>query len=757
VGADISTGIRTASIRAGSPTDDAGSGGRSQAGSRTDLHVTGQGPTPDPTPGSATTSGESRIVVPESALLALLGKRDENLREAEDLLDADVHVRGNELTLTGDPADVGFAERVFAELVVLASRGQQIDPDAVRRTVRMLADDGAAEGASPAEVLSLDILSRRGRTIRPKTLNQKRYVDAIDVNTIVFGIGPAGTGKTYLAMAKAVQALQAKQVTRIILTRPAVEAGERLGFLPGTLSEKIDPYLRPLYDALHDMLDQESVPKLMAAGTIEIAPLAYMRGRAQPVDAPVLTPDGFRPIGELRVGDLVTGRDGKPTAVTGVHPQGRKQVYRVHTQDGASTRACGEHLWFVTTPDDRRHGKAGRVLQTQEMVGNLRWSHAHRYELPLVDPVEVPHRDVPLDPYALGLLLGDGCITGRTTPSFSTNDPELAELLDAALPHTDVTYKSGVDDVLKRAGGGGRGGVITANPVTAVLRDLELEGTNSTTKFVPEVYLDNSVDVRVALLQGLLDSDGGPVKQGGRTCRVQYTTCSSRLRDDVVHLVQSLGGVACERTRYAAGRRPGGGAARKVHHRADAHVLDIRLPEGIAPFRLSRKRETYDSTGGGRPRRYIDSILPAGEAECVCISVAAQDSLYVTDEYLVTHNTLNDAFIILDEAQNTTPEQMKMFLTRLGFNSKIVVTGDVTQVDLPGGHLSGLQVVRQILDGVDDVHFAELTSSDVVRHRLVADIIDAYGRWDARQGGPKAVPNAPRNGPPQNRRDRRGR
>ena len=328
-------------------------------------------------------NGESRILVPEAALLALLGKRDENLREAEDLLDADVHVRGNVLTLTGAPADVAFAERVFAELVVLASRGQQVDPDAVRRSVRMLAD---TEGHSPAEVLSLDILSRRGRTIRPKTLNQKRYVDAIDVHTIVFGIGPAGTGKTYLAMAKAVQALHAKQISRIVLTRPAVEAGERLGFLPGTLFEKIDPYLRPLYDALHDMLDPESIPKLMAAGTIEVAPLAYMRGR-----------------------------------------------------------------------------------------------------------------------------------------------------------------------------------------------------------------------------------------------------------------------------------------------------------------------------------------------------------------------TLNDAFIILDEAQNTTPEQMKMFLTRLGFNSRIVVTGDVTQVDLPGGAVSGLAVVRRILDGVDDVEFSELTSSDVVRHRLVADIIDAYGRWDAEQqtGGPSPI--APRN------------
>ncbi len=343
---------------------------------------------------------QSRMAVPDAALLALLGSRDENLRTAEDMLAADVHVRGNELTLSGAPADVAFAERVFTELVTLAERGQQVGTDSVRRTVEMLTGGDTAErariGESPAEVLSLDILSRRGRSIRPKTLNQKRYVDAIDAHTIVFGIGPAGTGKTYLAMAKAVQALQAKMVNRIILTRPAVEAGERLGFLPGTLYEKIDPYLRPLYDALHDMLDPDSIPKLIAAGTIEVAPLAYMRGRS-----------------------------------------------------------------------------------------------------------------------------------------------------------------------------------------------------------------------------------------------------------------------------------------------------------------------------------------------------------------------LNDAFIILDEAQNTTPEQMKMFLTRLGFGSKIVVTGDVTQVDLPGGVRSGLSVVREILFGVDDVHFSELTSTDVVRHRLVGDIVDAYARFDAVTERRKLASTAPRTGPPQDRRSRR--
>jgi phosphate starvation-inducible protein PhoH and related proteins len=218
----------------------------------------------------------SSIDVPPDLVMGLLGPADENLRALERLLAADLHVRGNAVTLSGEPADVALAERALSELVAIVAGGQPLTPEGVRHSVAMLVGAG---NESPAEVLTLDVLSRRGKTIRPKTLNQKRYVDAIDAHTIVFGIGPAGTGKTYLAMAKAVSALQAKQVTRIILTRPAVEAGERLGFLPGTLSEKIDPYLRPLYDALHDMMDPELIPKLMSSGVIEVAPLAYMRGR----------------------------------------------------------------------------------------------------------------------------------------------------------------------------------------------------------------------------------------------------------------------------------------------------------------------------------------------------------------------------------------------------------------------------------------------------------------------------------------------
>ncbi len=313
-------------------------------------------------------------------MVTLLGPSDELLRAMEHSFPhLDLLVRGNEFHVSGAPSEVALLERLIDELLVVLAAGQPLNRDAVERSASMLR---AQTKERPADVLTMNILSNRGRTIRPKTMNQKHYVDAIDKHTIVFAIGPAGTGKTYLAVAKAVAALQNKQVSRIILTRPAVEAGERLGFLPGTLNDKIDPYLRPLYDALHDMVDPESIPRLLAAGTIEVAPLGYMRGR-----------------------------------------------------------------------------------------------------------------------------------------------------------------------------------------------------------------------------------------------------------------------------------------------------------------------------------------------------------------------TLSDAFIILDEAQNTSPEQMKMFLTRLGFAAKMVVTGDVTQIDLPGGTPSGLKVVRGILDGVDDVHFAELNSHDVVRHRLVGAIVEAYERWDLATGVPP-IPRA---------------
>ncbi|MEO5534438.1 MAG: PhoH family protein [Pseudolysinimonas sp.] len=209
-------------------------------------------------------------------MVRLLGAQDRLLTTIEQRYpQVSILVRGNHVSLEGPEAELRAAERLLLELVAMVKNGVDLGPTDVTTGARILE---RGEG-SPAEVLSQAILTSRGKSIRPKTLGQKAYVDAIDLNTITFGIGPAGTGKTYLAMAKAVQALQRKEVDRIILSRPAIEAGERLGFLPGTLTDKIDPYLRPLYDALNEMMDPELVPKLLASGTVEVAPLAYMRGR----------------------------------------------------------------------------------------------------------------------------------------------------------------------------------------------------------------------------------------------------------------------------------------------------------------------------------------------------------------------------------------------------------------------------------------------------------------------------------------------
>src|ERR687897_1156470 len=216
-----------------------------------------------------------KISVPGNHLMAdLLGQRDELLRVVESSFDGvTIHVRGNEIAIEGDEADkVGH---LFEELVLLLERGQHLEPASVVRTIDMVRAD-----QRPSEVLTAEVLrASRGRTVRPKSAGQKHYVDAIRDNVITFGIGPAGTGKSWLAVAMAVQALQAKQVDRIILTRPAVEAGERLGFLPGDLAAKIDPYLRPLYDALYDMVEPEGAQRLIERGTVEVAPLAFMRGR----------------------------------------------------------------------------------------------------------------------------------------------------------------------------------------------------------------------------------------------------------------------------------------------------------------------------------------------------------------------------------------------------------------------------------------------------------------------------------------------
>lgn len=251
-----------------------------------------------------------RVVIIDDGteMTELMGVSDAVMTEIEGAYrDVDFLVLGNEITLTGSEEDVSAAATAIEELRAVRAAGVPLTPEVARQSMRVLSatrgvaaaaagargvSGSAAAGetsadalsptappARPVDVLSRSILSTRGRTIRPKTQGQADYVRAIEEHTVTFGIGPAGTGKTYLAMAQAVAALQAKKVSRIVLTRPAVEAGERLGFLPGSLNDKIDPYLRPLYDAMHDMLDPESIPQLIESGIIEVAPLAYMRGR----------------------------------------------------------------------------------------------------------------------------------------------------------------------------------------------------------------------------------------------------------------------------------------------------------------------------------------------------------------------------------------------------------------------------------------------------------------------------------------------
>ena len=315
----------------------------------------------------------------------------------------------------------------------------------------------------------------------------------------------------------------------------------------------------------------------MERGTIEVAPLAFMRGRAQPVSTPVLTPEGFRPIGDLQSAISSSARTASRRRCSACTRRAGQQVFRVHTQDGASTLCCAEHLWHVYTASTADAAKPGRVLETQEMIGRLRAFHQHRFELPVVSaPVEFEHQPVPMDPYALGLLLGDGCITTKTTPSFSTHDPELARALEDALDGIELDRAEGrrlrPPDVHGHRARRDRHEPGDRGPARARSRRHDVE---------------HEVRPRELPLQFAGGAARGPARSArhrwrarhtaGRSCRVSYTTCSERLRDDVLFLVRSLGGVAYWRCRPAEGRRarprersPRPSSPRRVHPRHSA-------------------------------------------------------------------------------------------------------------------------------------------------------------------------------------------
>jgi phosphate starvation-inducible PhoH-like protein len=231
----------------------------------------------------AAATTQVKILVPgHQPMVALLGGQDAFLKLIEGAFSSDILVRGNEITITGPHHEAEQLARLFEELLALLEKGHHLSDSSVGQTIELIkgaSESDDVEAMRPSDVLGDTLLTARGTSVAPKTIGQKRFVDAMRGSTVTFAIGPAGTGKTYLAVATAVRALQDRHVSRLILTRPAVEAGERLGFLPGTLYEKIDPYMRPLYDALFEMTGAESLSRLMDRGTVEVAPLAYMRGR----------------------------------------------------------------------------------------------------------------------------------------------------------------------------------------------------------------------------------------------------------------------------------------------------------------------------------------------------------------------------------------------------------------------------------------------------------------------------------------------
>jgi hypothetical protein len=360
-------------------------------------------------------------------------------------------------------------------------------------------------------------------------------------------------------------------------------------------------------------------------------------GKAQPVDEPVLTPTGWRTMGELRPGDFVIGSNGAPTEVLAVYPQGTRPVYSLQFSDGASTRACAEHLWVMQNKKDLHTGCPWRIMTTADLAAmDARTIHNRSLRVPLPGPVQYEGSvDLPLDPYLLGVLLGDGCFRAGGHATFSSADAEIVESVRASVPQgMHVVYSSGYD---YRIVGGIGSGYCQPNKLKAILGEMGLWGAKSENKFVPQAYMHAPPKDRLELLRGLLDTDGHVT----RGQNISFATTSPVLAKDVAELARGLGGTAStvRAPSYCNGER------KRDHYR-----VSVNMPEGVVPFRLRRKASVVEEWGArsyGLPSRILRSVTPAGEAECVCIRVAAHDALYVTKDYIVTHNTFWLACITL--------------------------------------------------------------------------------------------------------------
>jgi len=544
---------------------------------------------------------------------------------------------------------------------------------------------------------------------------QKKAKSTIMDNPITLLKGMAGSGKTLVATQCALDMFFTKQVEKIIITRPTVSK-EDIGFLPGNIREKMDPWLAPIYHNLYMLYSREKIDKHLENGDIEIVPFAFIRGRAQPLDAKIYTPEGYKNMGEIQPGDEIIGSHGRSIKVLNIFPQGKKNIYRITFSDGSSTECCDEHLWEVI--HNTYNNKKKEVLQLKDFKDNIKTSTGQRkYKIPILsNPVEFKSQNLPIDPYTLGCLLGDGSITKGVCPTFSTNDIEILGYFK--LPPNYLIHKIKGDNYDYRLSSNDRNNILTR-----YLEDLNLLGTKSNTKFIPDLYKYNSIENRLEMLRGILDTDGDiGLHPQQKTCRIQFNSVSSQLIQDVTEIVNSLGGTCTSpkicRKRGAICEWQG----QTIVNNYDCFRINIILPPHLNPFKLKRKSELFINPTS--IYRTIDKVEYVGEKEAQCIAVDSDDHLYVTDNFILTHNTFLNSFVIVDEAQNVTHAQMEAIIGRLGKNSKMVICGDVAQIDLKDKKDSGLSFLYRVEEQVKGFKIASLEHNH--RHEIVAPILEVY-------------------------------
>lgn len=559
---------------------------------------------------------------------------------------------------------------------------------------------------------------KKSNTFKIEFLNaeQKAAWKIFEENDIIFCLGAAGSGKTFLSTAYACQAILTKSKKKITLTRPVIEAAsESMGYLPGSFEEKINPYLMPMYDSLDELVGKAGLQRDLINKSMEITPIAYLRGRAETLDSPICTPYGFIPMGKIKVGDKVTGSNGNPINVTGVFPQGKKKIYKVNFTDKTFVKCSGDHLWSTMTLSEKRHNKGFSVKTTEEILKSVKTKYNQKnHKVPVLSgPVEFEKNKVLIDPYLLGILLGDGHIRNSMI-SISTNDQEIVNECGARLPSgMSIKYYGKYD---YRIIGDGK-----KQKLCAYLKEYDLLNTKSNNKFVPEAYKINSIDTRAELLRGLMDSDGSIfVEKRTNKVRMQYYTTSNQLAQDVMFLVRSLGGTAyCRKREFdeSDDHEYKGNIIRHVH---PSYVVDLKVD--INPFKLTRKSVKYEN--GKHPvfAKLISSVEYVGEEECQCISVDSEDHLYITNGFNVTHNTFKDAICLLDEAQNCNYAALKLYLTRIGSNSKMIINGDPAQSDLRGP-VALIDVVRR-LEGIPRIAVINFSNQAIVRHPIIEKMLE---------------------------------